>query len=256
MQNELYIEEVLDSVVRDRLPESQAEFILREEQVSDPAKEISLHQAAATAVRRFAILAQVRAVHQEHLLAMDTAAMAEKKTAPVRRMGWKPWLRAAAVIVLVLSGWFTIQLASTSGESLYTELYQPFTINTERGQDDARKNDILDRFKAGDYLTVIRLYNQAADPDNREHFLAAYALQAKGDFRESIKPLRAILDQNQRSGSMLYQDEAEYYLGLALLQEKAYADAEQLFAKIYRETDHTYHSRVNAWMLTRLRWLR
>jgi tetratricopeptide (TPR) repeat protein len=157
---------------------------------------------------------------------------------------------------LVLTGWFTFQLASTSGESLYAEMYQPFTIDTERGQAEATSGAMVDLFRAADYVGVIRLYTQMQDTDNRARFLAAYAFQATGAFEESMEPLRAIIDQNRQSGAMLYQDEAEYYLGLALLRTKAYDQAEKIFSAIAQDKDHTYHDRIEPWMLTRLRWLR
>jgi TolA-binding protein len=256
MENEMYIEEVLDAVVKDRLPEAQAVFILRDQQVADAQGEITLHKAAASVVRMYAAQEQVRAIHQEYLQRLGAPPQGVPTDAVVRRFSWKPLLRVAAVLVLVVSGWFTYQLASTSGDSLYAEMYQPFTIDTERGQANAVSGNLVDRFRAGDYLGVIRLYTQTQGTDNRERFLAAYALQSTGAFEESLKPLRAIIDQNRRTGTMLYQDEAEYYLGLALLRTKAYEEAEQIFSAIAQDKDHTYHDRVAPWMLTRLRWLR
>jgi tetratricopeptide (TPR) repeat protein len=258
MQNEHYIDEVLDAVVKNKLPETQAEFILREQQIPDVEATITLHRAAAAAVRRSAIQVQLQGVHREYLLrlpAVPEAGASEISMAPVRRITWKPILRVAAVLVLVLSGWLTLRFASTNGDRMYGEIYQPFTLDTERGIDEGATTDILDRFRAMDYPGVIASFAKISEPSNRDRFLAAYAMQSTGDFQQSIGLLRDILAQNARSGSMFYQDEAEFYLGLALIRVKAYKEAVDIFSAILNDPDHTYHTRVNRWMLTRLRWL-
>lgn len=256
MQNETHIDEVLDAVVKYRLPESRAVTILQDLQVADAETEIRLHQAAAAAVRLHALEAQIRGIHGEFLAQVNTRA-SEKPASPglVRPIMLRRILRVAAVLLLVASGWFTFLVASTSGESLYRELYQPFSLNTERGLEPGASNDLLDRFKQGDYPGVIASYETVKDPSNREQFLAAYACQATGDFKRSIPLLRAILDRNRRSGLMLYQDDAEYFLGLALVREKEYKAAAKIFSSIANSPDHTYHHRVNRWLLIRLRLL-
>jgi hypothetical protein len=256
MSNELYIESILDDLVRKKIDREAAENMLRKQAVDDVAAEISLHTAAVAALQRHAVLAQVRGIHREYAVAMQTAEV-DKPLAPlVRIRSWRIFLRMAAAVLVLFSGWLAFEYAGTSGPGLYRELYQPYYLDTDRGIGEIPTHDMLRRFEEGNYAEVVRIYDKLAVTNNREKFLAAYAMQSMGNFQRSVEPLNQVLAANREKGTGLYGDEAEYYLGLAYLQLGDHAQASKIFESIRKDSNHTFHNKVDGWMMMRLRWLR
>lgn len=261
MKNNIPIDELLDDLLKGNLSQPQVEQLLQQEAITNVAEEINLHRIAAVALQRYSVLDQVRLIHKEYV---DKARsdVGENKgntsSAKVVRMQALKWfMRVAAILILFAGGWLAYQYADNSSAKLYAEIYQPYNVNTNRsGIDDIVPHNMLQQFKNKDYVAVIRTFQSLPVTNNREKFLAAYAWHETGKYDLAITALEQILQNNNKTGSRLYNDEAEFYLGLSYLKMKENETAFAYFQKIRNNPNHTYYERVSKWTITRFKWIK
>lgn len=260
MNNDIRIDIVLDELLQEKITRAEAEQLLENDQVDDVHTEIDLHFAAAKAVQRYAVLKQVQSVHASFLYAEKSTdiqvsqEVIKPKLFSMHQVKWV--MRFAASIILMIGGWFTYQYGSTSSSKLYSEMYQPYNVNTDRGMGEFKTHNMIVEFKEKNYLAVIKTFESLAAANNREKFLAAVAYHETGKYKESVTVLSGILIYNKETNTRLYNDEAEFYLALSYLKMKDAASAEPLLETIRNNPNHTFHERVSKWTMTRLNWLK
>lgn len=258
MKNDhLPIENLLDDLLNNKISKSEAEAALQQENVANIDEAIELHFAAAKAVQRYNVLQQVQKLHDEFTTVVQPAQ--EDITKPGVVIGKiRPlsiMLKVAAALLLLVGVWFAYQYGSTNSKTLYSEIYQPYYVNTERGIDEAATHEIVPAFKKEHYPEVIRIFETLPASNSREKFLAAYAYHATGNFNKSLALFQAVIAQNQQEGTRLYNDAAEFYSGLAYLKLNDYPAALKIFTTIRNNPNHTFYERINRWTLIRLKWL-
>ncbi len=255
MNNELYIEEQMDAWWEGRIDESTLGKMLSTLSPAEQDLEKNSYRAAVNAVIQWSSYQEVGTIHREFLPAFST--MSSVPETRVRKMTpWKAMIRVAAVLVLIAAGWLSVTYFKTNSGGLFTELYQPYEVNTERGWETVHIHEMLQSFQRKDYTEVTRIYHIIEAPDNRENFLAGYSFLQLKEPGKAESCLRNIIATNKTTEKSLYQDEAEYYLALSLLAQKKNKEAATLFTSISKTPYHTYYDRVNRWTITRLNWLR
>ena len=251
MNNELYINQLLDEYIQYKLNRKDAVAELVQQGVPDAEFELDLHAAAVTALKQGTVLQQVKNVHQQYLQQKKPARVLPLK----KPFAWM--LRVAAVFILALAAWFTYQYSNISSEKIYSEVYQTYNVNTDRAAiGEIVTHQMVDQFKAGDFPAVIKTYQGLQATNNREKFLTAIALQETGKYPEAIRLLEQIIKENEEKKGRLYQDEAEFYLGLNYLKIKNNDAANRLFKKIHDDPGHTFHERISQSVLQKMKWLR
>ncbi|MDX2048892.1 MAG: hypothetical protein SFU87_19035 [Chitinophagaceae bacterium] len=259
MNNNIHIESVLDEFLKRRITRAEAEVLLEKESVQDADLEINLHLASAKAVQRYNILKQVQSVHYAYLQSQiknHTPKNIEAgKSASIKMYPIKWALRIAASVILIMGAWFAYQYSRTSADKLYSELYQAYNVNTDRGIGDITTHNMVNEFKAGNYGAVIKTYESLSATNNREKFLAAYACHVTGDYEKASALLNELLINNKKTNNRLYNDEAEFYLALSCLKTKDIRSARLLFERIRENPNHTFHEKVSKWTIRRLKWL-
>jgi TolA-binding protein len=259
MNTDLQMETLLDDFLKNNISRTEAETILKKEGFVDPGNIIDLHLAAAKALQRYNIMQQVQAVHTGYIATtqqQNNKELPQKEQGKVVRMQPLKWAtRIAATLILIAGGWFVFQYAATNSNVLYGEIYQSYNVNTDRGAPETGTHDMIQQFKVKDYAAVLRTFESLPVSNNREKFLAAYAALETADTKKAIDLFTRILDYNRSNNSRLYNDEAEFYLGLAYLKAKENKSARTIFENIRSNPNHTFHERVNKWTMTRLTWL-
>jgi tetratricopeptide (TPR) repeat protein len=260
MNPDLHIEDLLDELLKKRITRTNAIASLEKDKIQDPTVEIDLHFAAAKALQRYNILKQVQLVHNEYVIikaapAEDSNAAAPK--AKLIKMNPVKWMMGIAVSLLLLMGaWFGYQYASTNSSKLYSEIYQPYNVNTDRGMGDIKTHNMVPAFKNENYAEVIKIFEALPATNNREKFLAAYSYHVTGSYQKSLTIFQQVLTYNKQTNTRLYNDEAEFYSGLAYLKLNDSKPAFAIFKSIRSNPNHTFHERINKWTLTRLKWLK
>jgi tetratricopeptide (TPR) repeat protein len=256
MNRDEYIENVLEELAENKLSREKAEAMLTSVEVTDPAGEIDLHFAAAKAVQRYSVLTQVSNIHKEYAKAAGNNTTGD--TAVIRPLTRKPvkWIMGIAASVLLTIGcWFIYQYTTTSSAALYSEIYQPYNVNTDRSITEVTAHTMVEDFKLNNYAAVIKTFSTLTASTNREKFLTAYAYHETGDYKNSLTLLLQILEYNKQNNSKLYNDEAEFYAGLCHLKLKEPEAALVFFKAIKQNPNHTFNERISKWAITRIKWL-
>lgn len=258
MNNELYIEQLLDDYLLQKKPLTDTAFLLQQQGIGDAVAEIELHQAAAISLQRYSIFKQVQSVHR-HFLPTQSGIHANTPVTKASVVNMNPvkwFLRIAVAIILVLGIWFAYLYNSTTSTTLYAEIYQPYNVNTDRANiEEIIPHNMVQEFKEKNYKVVIKTYEGLGTTNNREKFLAAVSYQEIGQNAEAINLLNQILEFNRQQQSRLYNDEAEFYLALNYLKTKNIKQAIPLFTKLYNDPGHTFHERIKKSTLKKMEWL-
>lgn len=259
MNTNLHTEALLDDFLKSIITKEEAEAGLKKEGIEDPGSEIDLHLAATKALQRYNILQQVKSVHSQYAqpaqeeTGKPIPVIGQAKTISMKPLKWVT--RIAAMLILIAGGWFVFQYSATNSSILYGEIYQSYNVNTDRGMTENTAHEMINQFKRKDYAAVLQTFNSLSASNNREKFLAAFAALEMGDTKKTIDLLQQVLAYNQSNNSRLYNDEAEFYLGLAYLKSKENKTARAIFEKIKSNPYHTFNERVSKWTMTRLKWL-
>jgi tetratricopeptide (TPR) repeat protein len=263
MNPEIYIEQILDDYLMGNIPLTEAEKLLSPEPTSVIGDMIAMHQAAAIALQRSAVIAQVKKVHNQFVASHLPITVQKDSTdivtkAKVRSISPLKWLvRVAAVLIVFVSAWYVYQINAASSSKLYGEMYQAYNVNTERAPvDEIVPHNMIQEYKDRNFAAVIKTYKSLPSTTNREKFLTAMAYHETGDYQQTVDLLTAILRDNEQKGGRLYNDEAEFYTGLSYLKMKKGELAFPFFQKIYKTPGHTFHERVTKWTMTRLKWIK
>jgi tetratricopeptide (TPR) repeat protein len=151
-------------------------------------------------------------------------------------------LRAAAIILVVMSSTTIYKYFSISSASLYDRYYSGYTLNTARGS--GSEQPIEQAFNAKEWNTVISLAATAKEKDNQTEFLAGMASLEENRYDDAITHFEQVIAVNTHAGTDIYQDEAEYYLAISWLADKKVNQAMPILEKIKADTHHQYHDKV------------
>lgn len=257
MNNNIHNDQLLDDFLKGDLSQSEVERLMQLEDVADVTVKIDLHRMAAAALQRYSVMQQVLQVHKVYLDEVRNKTGQNESNTSAKFIPGKWFIRAAAMLIIFAGGWVAYQYIATSSGKLYIEIYQPYNINTDR-KDNTKivPHNMIQQFKDKDYNAVIYTFQSLPATNNREKFLAAYAWHETGNYNKAINVLQQILNNNNRAGTRIYNDEAEFYLGLSHLKMKNYKAAFTYFKKIRDNTSHTFHERVSKWAMMRLKWIK
>jgi tetratricopeptide (TPR) repeat protein len=257
MNNNKDIDALLDDLLKKEITADQLMDLFEDDPEIDLSAEIDLHFAAAKAVQRYNIVTQVKSVHSNFLNETNTQSTATIKTiTTVRHSSTVKWtMRIAASFLLLIGSWLVFQYTTNSSNELYSKIYQPYDLTTDRGISDITTHTMVRDFKNRDFQAVIKIYERLTVSNSREKFLAAYAYLETGNFGKAIDLLNDLLKFNQANKLRLYNDEAEYYLGLSYLKVQKFEEAEAVFKKIQENPNHTFHDKISKWTLRRIHWL-
>lgn len=253
MNKDLHIDSLLDSWLQGNLPDDEAAEELGKAGISNPQVELQRHRAARVAIIRWSARQDVEAIHQEF---MANKSVMLPSTFIGRKKGISLWLKIAASFLILLSITGGIVYWQTSSKKLYQQLNLAYELNTPRSAGGTSIPELLQEFQAKDYKQVVDTYSSLPEPDNRARFLAGYSWLQLSEPAKAEQLFQSIIDRNSAEARSLYQDEAEYYLGLAFLRQKKNPEARFWFTKIANDPQHTYHSQLSRWVRIRLGWLK
>lgn len=254
MSNEIQIDTLLDELFKKNMPAKAVEAELEKSGAENPAEEMALHIAAINAIKRYNVLLQVQQVHQGFVPVATNQA-------PVKSIRPKvvKWVMGiAASLLLILAGRFAFEYSANSSTKLYSAIYEPYNVNTDRtGQNTQETNPaIITAFNSKNYAGVIKIYEGLEKSGNREMFLAAYSFHQLADYQKAAALCELILQNNKTANPKLYNDEAEFYAALSYLKLKNTAEAAKLFKAIHENPRHTYYEKVTNKIMRRINWLK
>jgi hypothetical protein len=219
--------------------------------VQELNEQLQLHLAAKRAIRKYAVMhknyASVGELHSVQELMAPVRSISARKA-----IQWT--MRIAASVALLIGLYVAQYVVFYTPEKMYKNNFSEYSLNNERGASETAVNEMVEAFRKKDYSRVINLYSLPGGKTNREKFLAGYSQLELNDAAAATLLFNDIISTNRQMGTGYFQDEAEYYLAMALLKQNKKEEAHELLDKIYANKEHTFNESVSSWMLFRLKW--
>ena len=260
MNNKDYsqIDQILDEIIMGKSSQEKLADFISDYTSEELINELQLHQAAASAIQRSAVLNQVARVHQSFLEKRNgfTAADMPQTGGKVVKRNFRFWWSAAAILIVVPALAFMFIYITNSPEKLFSAQYQTYSMNVDRASAPAANQPLARDYQDKKYADVIKEFQGLASQTVTDKMIAAFAYMELNNYEAAIPLLDGVIRSNVMTGKKLYQDEAEYYLALSYLKTNRIEESYQLFNKIYVDREHTFNGRVDKWFRMRLNWLR
>ncbi len=208
--------------------------------------------AAREAVKHYGLTQRVANVRKQ--MKEDAAIEKQKKKSPVVRLIPKRVYRIAAGIILLAGIFVLYQYISISAKNLYNEKYTAYNMPAFRG--DNNVSQVEKAYAGKNYDAVVSIYSSAQNNTVNEIFLAGQAYLQKNDFTNAITCFNKLLAQNKATNTHILNDDAEYYLALAYLQNNDIDKATVLFKHINNDKSHLYNKNIDGWFLKKLQLLK
>jgi len=162
-------------------------------------------------------------------------------------------LGIAASLILLLVGGIAYQYLNVSSRGLYEELYKPYAEGTYRGE--SATNNLQHAYAAKQYSTVVQIFRSLSQPSAKDFFLAGQSFLAEDSVSAAINSFQQVQRVNQKNATTIFQDDAEYYEGLAFLKTGQIDSAVAILSNIKANKDHLYHDKVTNAVMRKLKML-
>jgi hypothetical protein len=149
---------------------------------------------------------------------------------------------AAAAIVIAFSVIF-FNKSSTSSSTLYAQAYSLYEPVTSRG--DVTLTPIEIAYINKDHAAVQKLFAAEPSPTPKQMLMAGVSYLETEKPAESVRIFKDLLAKNTAAGTRSFSDEANYYLALAELKNKNYAEAARLMEAVHADAGNPFRDKFS-----------
>jgi tetratricopeptide (TPR) repeat protein len=199
-------------------------------------------------VKYLGIQNQVKTLHHEYLATttQQTSTIGKKKP------NWLIYVASAAAAAVLVFFILTTKSTTVSADDLYASNYRKYDISNTRG---TTSSNLKQQFTKQQYQDIITQFINTTAPSIEDQFFAALSYKELKQFNNSISLLQSIIETNKKQNSILYKDDAEYYLGMIYLQQKDIVKAMQIFEPIAQNKQHLYSDVIDTRFINSLKKL-
>lgn len=232
-----YLDGVLDADQR-----RHAEQLINEDETA--AAELAHLQMSVELVREAAVLEQVTGVRKLFESASITAAPEKKESGAIVRSFSRNVFRVAAMVVLVLGATAVYKYSITTNTSVYSQNFTSFELETSRGANN--DGELETAYRNKNWNGVEGIFSRLTERSPKTFFLAGMAAMELKEYDKAITYFNAVMSLNTKNANQAYQDEAEYYLGLAYLGAKKTNEGVVILRKIRSNKDHLFYQKASS----------
>jgi hypothetical protein len=211
--------------------------------------EVAQLKVAKYSVQYLGLQNQVKSIHATYA---SPAATQDNVLSIKKRRNWLIYIASAAAAGVIL--FFAINTSSKkiSAEDLYASTYKAYGISNTRGTETIT---IKQQFADKKYEAIINNVAQNTNPAIEDQFFAALSYGEVGQLNRSSNLLQLVIEQNKKQHTILYKDDAEYYLGMSYLKQKDFTKALQLLEPIANNKKHLYADIITETFISSLKKL-
>ena len=230
---------------------------LEPSEANEVQKSIEADASALTELEQLRLAKEAMKTYglKNRIASIHTEMMEELKENNIPRIGgtrklFRYSMRIAAAIVLLLGVAILYQYYSATPEKLFRENFQAFALRETRGNAGSA---LEEAYKKQSLPEVIQQYNALPQPQAEDYFLAGNAFLGLHQPAKAIAAFTSLQQQNANSATHYFEEDTEYYLGLAYMDNNEMVKAIPIFEKIHADAGHPYHSKISNWFLRRAR---
>ena len=235
----------LDGILPDDEREGLEKQLATDKNLQEELENLRL---AREAVRSYGLKKQVAGIHEQMIKEMKTPV---KQIINNRRIIRFSIAIAASVLVIFLASRL-ITTGTISPDKLFADNYHSYELSTVRGTE--KETAVEKAYRAKDYNRVIALTDTSAAVKNL--FLSAMSYLEIKNSSEAIQKFKKVLQADERSGSAVFMDEAEYYMAMSFILNEEYDFAGALLQKIKDNPNHLYHEKITDKLIQNLKKLK
>lgn len=205
------------------------------------------------AIRQYGLQQEITSIQNQYLASKSTTATVRRKPAMVRSM-IPSALRVAASVLVVVGAAGLFKYAAVTTTDVYSDYYMPYEVSRVRSSQQS--GAIEKAFIYKDWSSVTSEFSTLDKPGNQELFLAGIAYLESFRPQNAVRNFEKIIENNSKSNSDYFLDEAEYYLAVSYIKNQEAAKAIPLLKKIRANKDHLYHEKASEKSLLNLKVLK
>jgi tetratricopeptide (TPR) repeat protein len=161
------------------------------------------------------------------------------------------FIYAAGAFLILMGISISYLYVRATAENLFNQHYHPYQAHVSRGNNPA--SAVREAYRKGEMEEVIAKFKDANDPAPEEYLLTGVAFLEKKQPKKAIKVFRALIDNNRKSNSDFFEEDAEYYLAMSYLSNNESDKAMTIFEKIQSDPESKYNNEVSEWFMLNLR---
>ena len=208
--------------------------------------------ASKEAIRSQGLKERVQALHQE--FHQQNKATETAKVIKPSSFG-KIFMRIAAVLILVVAGYFAYEYSTTNNQTLYAENFVSYQLPVTRGEQQT--DEIESLYNAKDYAAVINAVNKKPQKTQKDFFLKAQSYLQTNNAIAAIASFKIVEELNYTSKEKYFEQETDYYLALAYIKANDIDAAREKLKRITLNKQHIFYtkaSEISNMQLEILKW--
>ena len=243
------LQEHIDRYLNGSLDNDQVlKFEQKLKEDSSLATEVERIKIARSIIKNYALREKLRSIHTEEITNRGRRSFLGEYSGNA--------MKIAAGLVLVIVSIFVFQFVTLNKADLYSNQYQSYQVEVSRGDDQSVNNPVVYNYQNSNYQDVVNIYENKPVDSNEAHFLAGNSYLNLRQPLKAIKSFDEIINEATKGGSHDYLEDAEYYLAMAYLENDNLDQAHWYFSKIYHDSDHLYHDKVDRFFYWKLKLLK
>lgn len=219
----------------------------------DPSLQQELESLKQTreAIRLFGLQQQVSGIHHQ---------MMSQMRAPVRKMSnarrvIRYSVAVAASVILIAGTIMIYNFYNLSSDKVFSSHYQSYDLGTVRG--DSVQETVLEKNYREKNFKGVTVLGEKLEPLSIQNiFLVGMAWLELGNNSKAIDQYKKVIQLNEKDGTRLEKDEAEYYLCLAYIRNRDYDLALELMHSIQDDPHHLYREKITNRFLRQVKILK
>lgn len=243
-QDRLLIEKYLDKKL------TETELLTFDKRLEDPdfADEVKLYTKAVQAILAFGdekMKAMLKAEDEKFPIVIQPLKGNSSGNSQHKKITtmWRRWLIAACFLLVSVSlVWFGTNRNTDNAGKVFATYFKPYpNYEKPNSRNGTTKNNLEKAYAAydnGDYQLALTYFETSSPSQYDAQFFQANAYLAIDQAEKAIP----ILEKLSRDSAFKWQQQAEWYLVLALSERSDKTEVKRLIEKICQNTNHPYYS--------------
>lgn len=203
------------------------------------------------AIRNYGLKQQVADVHKRMVEEIKPLLKQRRKAKKIIRYS----MAAAAGLVLLIGSYLAYNFLSLSSDKVFSSNYTRYELSITR-EITTHFTPVEKAYSEKNYKEVLRIHDAKEDKTAKAEFLTGVASLETKNNSKAIKCFNEVIDMNKKATIPELNDESEYYLALAYINNKDYDFALLMLQKIKENDEHKYNSAVSSKLIRQVKMLK
>ena len=217
---------------------------------ADLRTELENLQLAREGMKSYGLKSRIGDIHKEMM--QELKSKETPKQSMVRTI-FQTSVRVAAILILLVGASALYQYLTVTPDKLFKESF--IAYQTHGLRDGSNPSALKSAYVKGETDSVIVEFNSGKSLEPEEYLMAGIAFMETNQPAKAIHTFDLMIQKNLFSKTDYFEDDAEYYLAMAYLENNESEKAIPIFKKIQADRKHAYNSKVSGWFLMKLKAL-